>query len=81
MPDAPVPLVSLQLVEFVGGPLDDQTHLVPLDDPHAEPGRIDVVVDQTGIRVCGYEWAERHSGGSLGHGGALVYRFCGYRDP
>ena len=63
-----------RLVEFRGGPLDDQTHLVPVAKAKVEEGVIEVVVDADGIRVCRYEWTD------LRGGGAVVYRFAGYTE-
>lgn len=64
----------LRLVEFRGGPLDDQCHLVPTDGPDPEDGVIEVVVDDGGVRTARYEWTDIHGAG------AVVYVFQEYRD-
>ena len=67
--------LSLRLVEFRGGPLDDQVHLVPTDGPDPEDGVIEVVVDDDGIRTSLYEWTD------LRGNGGVVYMFKGFRSP
>lgn len=64
----------LRLVEFRGGPLDDQTHLIPTDTAGTEDGVLEVIVDAEGIRVGRYEWTDLYAGG------AVVYVFAGYRE-
>ena len=69
MPDR----APLRLVEFRGGPLDDQTHLAP-SGTEAEDGVLEVVVDVDGLRVARYEWTD------LRGGGPVVYAFAGFRN-
>lgn len=64
----------LRLVEFRGGPLDDQTHLIASGKAKSEEGVIEVVVDVDGLRVARYEWT------GLRGGGPVVYQFAGYSE-